>query len=99
MELALAIGLALSALEQRRIVDGDGGVRSDRRHQLFEFVAEHARLLMAEKQAAQDVARPRDDRYGEIAHNGQVSFGHPEIGAVSPIPGIAPNVVRADDAL
>ena len=67
LDLAAALDLLLRRAIEPRLVDGDGGLRGDRRHDALGARVEHAGVGMAEEQAAQHLAGARHHRHREIA--------------------------------
>ena len=86
---------ALAGLIKTRVVDRDGGLSRESRDNSFGALGKDARLRMAEEQPAEDFARPRSDRHGEIASHRKVAFGHAMIGRALSVSAIGKDVVRA----
>ena len=82
---------------QARIVHGRGGLRGDRRNQRFKLGAPDFRLVVAEEEPAEHVARKRDHRHGKIADDRQVSRRHAVMRRIVPVTRILADIVGAHD--
>jgi len=82
------------ALVEPRVLERHRGLARDARGKPLVRSCEPADLGMAEQQAAEHLARPRDDGHGEIAaHHGMP----PQRRAIRAVPGIVPHVIEAHD--
>ena len=82
--LAALGDLGLSGLIEPGVVDRDRRLGGDAGDEALGALAEHAGLRVAEEQAAEDLARARDDRHRQIAAHRQVALGMPWCGALWP---------------
>ena len=81
--------LPLAGLVEARIVDGDGGLRRQGRHDSLGALGENLRLRMTEEESAQHFAGAGDDRNRKIAANRQMALGHAVVGRALAIARIA----------
>src|SRR3546814_6427868 len=71
------LSLAPSLRQQRGVVDRDRRVSRDRLDDLLGLIVKTAGLVMGDEEAPMNCPRTGNHRDGEIAHDGQMAFGHP----------------------
>ena len=88
--------LALRRLVEARIVDADRRLAGDADEELLVPRCEAGRLLMAEEEPAQHLARAREDRHGKVARDRQVALRLAVIGRELAVVRILGDVVGAN---
>src|SRR3546814_6657420 len=73
------LSLAPSLRQQRGVVDRDRRVSRDRLDDLLGLIVKTAGLVMGDEEAPMNCPRTGNHRDGEIAHDGQMAFGHTEM--------------------
>jgi hypothetical protein len=94
-DLLAFLGRALCDLDQARIVDRDRGLHGKGADQLLGAGIEHARLRVAEEQAADHLARARHHRRRQVAAHRQVAGRHAVVRPHLAIARVAHDVVAA----
>ena len=86
------------ALHLTRIVDRHRRVGGNGQGDILHILREHARPVMREEQAADDVAGARNHRHGEITHDREVSFRHATVRRVLAVARVGADIVRPHHA-